>query len=1119
MTIQEQLQKINATFEKLHQDFVRIDSEKAALDGRRSAAEQAVRVKYMKEEQMLTEQKNDVLKFYRIAKDNSRKELVANCSQKLKPDLGRLNSMIDQINVSSRDDAVAGQIIDLASKYVSYLDAQIRDLANREKQELSSCGQSSESQKNSLSSRKKQILRSCEDYLRGEDVKNLVKLFETIHSDYEITADYFSKWGTEPIKRKRMMLIGFQQYRVDVPQILSGVLKSSLKQHFNEQTKNVNCPYGFTTDSHEIIAAEYHDLNEESLKRGVQALILNYLRNFKPSECRVSVFDYIHYNADVLGPLAALSSGKYSVIDTVGSNEKNMQQSLAILADKYRKLEGRLGTNTVYEYNRQCSPEERVPLRILVINKNDETYRSSDEPDLAYLVNNSQKFGLTVIRMLKSRNSGAQEKNRSTAPPVRGKNSIWITSDSAGNFFVENGTERLPFRWLTSPTAIPQTFVDRVLKATKPAEKGTKYFPRFPMKLPTKSTNKRKPIEVPFAVDEDDKVISCSFENETFAAYMMGASRSGKSTLLHTIIAGLLMNYHPDEVELWLLDFKMLEFKRYVDCRPPHVKYLLLEKSEDLVFDIVDRLTELLNRRQYIFSQNHWSKLTEVPLDQNMPAIFVIIDEFAQMSQILKDTKGSGPDQDYALKLENLLAKGAAVGIKFIFASQTYTTGISGLTETACKQIQMRFALKNTPDEIKQTLTLSSDEITPELSRSISSLPPYESLFKWRDESGDMRVGRFRNMYTENGEVEVLIEKINAAMHPVREGSRTDNATYIEKHPVLIDGTQPKPFSSQIPHYKRYEAGLDMDDYDDTDVFIYPGVPCSFNLAKPFLLCNGTAENILLAGGQRDDKVNILLSVMNSYSRSGKPIEIWAHNRSPVLRKYKGTVFSRRRQITDLAELCQKISDLKAAILSRNAKPQMIICLGYELLAGDFEILGGDAETYHPPAAERAPEPEYDFPDMDETLRLVSQCTNDTEKERLIAEYNQRLEAYNAHAARSAPEPEPELPAIYDARMDLEWVLKRASSYGIHFLFCFDQGQDFINLRMDEHIFRHKILFSMSRDESISITGGRKASEVGDGVGMYTNGKELYTLRPHIYRGVPCNGWIVDEDGRIVQRT
>lgn len=43
----------------------------------------------------------------------------------------------------------------------------------------------------------------------------------------------------------------------------------------------------------------------------------------------------------------------------------------------------------------------------------------------------------------------------------------------------------------------------------------------------------------------------------------------------------------------------------------------------------------------------------------------------------------------------------------------------------------------------------------------------------------------------------------------------------------------------------------------------------------------------------------------------------------------------------------------------------------------------------------------------------------------------------------------------------MEWIIKRASNYGLHFLFCFDQGRDFINLRLDENAFRHKILFSM----------------------------------------------------------
>ena len=1115
MTIQDQLRVINDTFERLHREFSQFDSEKGTLDSKFSAQVASLKSRFQQEKDQINAVKEDVLKYYRIAKENSKRDLDRHCARKAKPDIARLNNLIERINESSRDDYTAGQIIDLASTYIAYLDDQLADVLRRENEEIKRAEQGKNNESLRLANRKKQVLANCESYLRGEDVRNLVRLFEAIHNDYEITNSFFQSWG-RPVQRKRMMLIGFQQYKIDVPQIMCSVLKQSLQAHFNECTKQVNCPVGFTTDSREEILIEYTDLNEVPLKQGIQAIILNYLRYFRPTELKVSVLDYIHFNADVLGPLAVFSASKNGVIEPVPVNEKGLKQTIAILADYYRKIEKRIGIQSVYEFNKQHKPEERIPLRILIINRVEEVFHSSDEGDIAYLVNNAQKLGLTVIRMTKSTDGGSKGKDRENRLLSKGKDCIRIISDSRGAFYVENDIEWREFKWLESPSVLPEEFINKVISATKPVVKGTKYFQRYSMQLPQKSTQKRKPIVIPFGVDEEDNVISCEFENETFAAYIMGASRSGKSTLLHTLIAGILMNYHPDEVELWLLDFKMLEFKRYVDCRPPHVKYLLLEKSEDLVFDIIDQLTDLLNRRQYIFSQNHWSKLTEVPLDQNMPAIFIIIDEFAQMSQILKETKGSGPDHDYALKLENLLAKGAALGMKFIFASQTYTTGISGLTETACKQIQMRFALKNTPEEIKQTLTLSSDEITPELSRSISSLPPYESLFKWRDTSGEIKVGRFRNMYTENDEIEQLIKKINSSLKPVRSG-RTDNSTYIDKHPVLIDGNQPKTFKSQIPYYKQYEASVDSDDYDDSDVFIYPGVPCSFNLSRPFIICNGTAENILLAGGQRDDKVNILLSVINSYSRTGNPVSIWAHPRSSMFRKYKGTVLSKKDQITDIGELCEQVSGIKASIMRRTVKPGLIVCLGYELIASDFEILGGDAEN-QPKEKKRQNKPRPSMPDMSEVIQRANQCTDPEEKRRIIAEYNRQKAEYEAQHTTEEEDSEEES-AVYDARADLEWIIKRASSYGLHFVFCFDQGQDFISLKLDETAFRHKILFSMSRDESLAISGNRKANEVAEGTCVYTNGKVLYSMRPHIYRGVPCNGWMIDDSGKIVQKT
>ena len=58
----------------------------------------------------------------------------------------------------------------------------------------------------------------------------------------------------------------------------------------------------------------------------------------------------------------------------------------------------------------------------------------------------------------------------------------------------------------------------------------------------------------------------------------------------------------------------------------------------------------------------------------------------------------------------------------------------------------------------------------------------------------------------------------------------------------------------------------------------------------------------------------------------------------------------------------------------------------------------------------------------------------------------------------------------------------------------------------------------MSKDDSISIMSSRKANELDVGVCLYTDGKEMFSMRPHLYKGIPCNGWQVDDAGNVVQR-
>ena len=146
--------------------------------------------------------------------------------------------------------------------------------------------------------------------------------------------------------------------------------------------------------------------------------------------------------------------------------------------------------------------------------------------------------------------------------------------------------------------------------------------------MPKYIKGNRSLSNIPYGVDADGNILYLDFENTNFATFICGASRSGKSTLLHTIITGILKNNHPDDVEVWLIDFKMTEFSRYISHLPPHVRYIILDESPELVYDIIDRLSEILLKRQNIF-KGKWDKLSDVPAEKYMPSIFVIIDEFS----------------------------------------------------------------------------------------------------------------------------------------------------------------------------------------------------------------------------------------------------------------------------------------------------------------------------------------------------------------------------------------------------------------------------------------------------------------------------------------------------------
>ena len=212
--------------------------------------------------------------------------------------------------------------------------------------------------------------------------------------------------------------------------------------------------------------------------------------------------------------------------------------------------------------------------------------------------------------------------------------------------------------------------------------------------------------------------------------------------------------------------------------------------------------------------------------------------------------------------------------------------------------------------------------------------------------------------------------------------------------------------------------------------------------------------------------------------------------------------------------ICSRIAEIKKDIQTRRHDDRMIIVLGYEQLCSDMEILGEEGEP-----EEDGPQPaKAEAPDMSAVVERIKQCSDPEEKKRIFAEYNAQVAEYNRNRAGGAVSENDMGTGIYDARNDLEWIIKRAPNYGVHFLFCFGQARDFLDTGLDERAFQHKLLFAMSREDSLSIMGSRKANETGEGVCVYSDGRQSFTMRPHLHPGVPCNGWQVDGEGNVEQR-
>mgnify|MGYP001134377960 CR=1 FL=1 len=185
-----------------------------------------------------------------------------------------------------------------------------------------------------------------------------------------------------------------------------------------------------------------------------------------------------------------------------------------------------------------------------------------------------------------------------------------------------------------------------------------------------------------------------------------GKTGSGKSTLLHVMMTNLALWYSPDEVEIYMIDFKQgVEFKTYVTHDLPHARAVAIESDREFGLSILRRLDGEMVRRGDMFREAGVQDIAAYrqATGKALPRTVLVVDEFQIFFS--EDDKLA---QDAAILLEQLVRQGRAFGIHVVLGSQTLG-GVFGLARSTIGQMAVRIALQCS--EADSQLILDDDNV------------------------------------------------------------------------------------------------------------------------------------------------------------------------------------------------------------------------------------------------------------------------------------------------------------------------------------------------------------------------------------------------------------------------
>ncbi|WP_231222969.1 FtsK/SpoIIIE domain-containing protein [Helicobacter pylori] len=216
-------------------------------------------------------------------------------------------------------------------------------------------------------------------------------------------------------------------------------------------------------------------------------------------------------------------------------------------------------------------------------------------------------------------------------------------------------------------------------------------------------------VSVPVGWDINHKEVCFEIGEAQNHTLICDHSGSGKSNFLHVLIQNLAFYYAPNEVQLFLLDYKEgVEFNAYTDPILEHARLVSVASSVGFGVSFLSWLCKEMQKRSELFKQFKVKDLSDYRKHEKMPRLIVVVDEF----QVLFSDGSTKEKERVERYLTTILKKGRSYGVHLILATQTMRG--ADINKSLMAQIANRIAL---PMDAEDSDSVLGDDVACELVR------------------------------------------------------------------------------------------------------------------------------------------------------------------------------------------------------------------------------------------------------------------------------------------------------------------------------------------------------------------------------------------------------------------